>query len=46
MKKVSEKVAGNDILYIPSDLVTSIIIGSKYPKENINLTKEIAKRMN
>jgi len=44
MKKVSEKVAGNDILYIPSDLVTSIIIGSKYPKENINLTKEIAKK--
>lgn len=42
IKKVTEKVAGNDILYIPHDFISAIIIGSKFPKEKIQLSKEIA----
>jgi len=42
MKNVTEKVVGNDILYIPCEVVTAIIVGPKYPEDSITLSKEVA----
>ena len=42
MKNVTEKIAGNDILYIPTELVTAIIIGSKFPEQKVQMTQEVA----
>ena len=42
MKKATEKVNGNDILFIPIELITSIIVGSKFPQERIDESVEIA----
>ena len=37
-----EDVAGNDILFIPSDCVTAMIVGNKFLKDNIPSSKELA----
>jgi len=42
MKKATENLDGNDILFIPIDFVTSIIIGPKFPQENIEESVDIA----
>lgn len=42
LKKITEKIVGNDILYIPNEFVTAIIVGPKFPDQRIALTQEIA----
>ncbi|WP_159820614.1 DUF2971 domain-containing protein [Colwellia sp. 20A7] len=42
MNGATEKVVGNDILYIPIELVTAIIVGPKHPESSIELSKEVA----
>lgn len=42
MNRVTEDVFGNSILFIPIELVTSIILGSKFPDENLEATTILA----
>lgn len=42
MRKVTEKIVGNDILYIPLEFVTGLIIGSRFPEEKIDISQELA----
>nr|WP_319557081.1 DUF2971 domain-containing protein [uncultured Vibrio sp.] len=41
MKKVTENVAGNDILFIPLEFVTAFIAGPKFPSDMIQRSNEI-----
>jgi len=42
MKKITEDVCGNSILFIPIEFVTSIILGPKFPLENVEGTAALA----
>jgi hypothetical protein len=42
MNKVTETVSGNDILYIPCEFVTAIIVGSKFPKNRKSDSLELS----
>ena len=37
-----ENIAGNDILFIPCDCVTAMIVGNKFPVENKSRSKDVA----
>lgn len=41
-----ENVAGNDILFLPTDCITAMMVGSKFPEEKIPHSKELASRQN
>ncbi|MDV2315666.1 hypothetical protein Q5N35_18900 [Vibrio cholerae] len=41
MKKVTENVAGNDILFIPLEFVTAFIAGPKFPSDMVQRSNEI-----
>ncbi len=46
MKDVTEIVSGNNILYIPSDFITAVIVGPKFSKECIPSTLDLAEKYN
>lgn len=46
MKNVTETISGKNILYIPNNLITSIVVGPKFPKESIQSTHDLAERYN
>ncbi|HIF9439528.1 DUF2971 domain-containing protein [Photobacterium damselae] len=46
MKKVTEDVNGNSILFIPIEYVTSIIVGPKYPQESVEESLGLAAENN
>lgn len=42
MKRITENVAGNSILFIPTEFVTSIIVGTNFPQESIESSLSLA----
>lgn len=42
LKNATKTVMGNEILHIPSDCVTSIIVGNNYPTEQVPITTELS----
>ncbi len=42
MKKVVEDVCGNSILFIPIEFITSIIVGPKFPQDNLEESVALA----
>ncbi|MCE0494656.1 DUF2971 domain-containing protein [Vibrio salinus] len=43
LKNKTENIAGNDILYIPYEFITSIIVGPKFPDDKVETSKKISK---
>lgn len=41
MKKVTENIEGNDILFVPLEFVTAFIAGPKFPTDMVQRSKEI-----
>lgn len=37
-----ENIGGNNILFVPEDCISSLIVGSKFPKENVEYSKKLA----
>ncbi|MEZ9187030.1 DUF2971 domain-containing protein [Vibrio splendidus] len=46
MTQVTEKIAGNDILFIPWEFVTALILGPNFPEENRQHSRDIALKAN